>query len=91
MPSSVCIDASLAVKLVLPEEHADRARALWMEWVRQGTECFAPVLWGYEVASVVRKYGHRGSLTPEEKDEALRLLLGSSIQIVDMSTLHRNA
>ena len=53
----VCVDASFAVKLVLPEEHADRARDLWAEWERQKRERFAPALWGYEVASVVRKYG----------------------------------
>ena len=91
MSTPVCVDASFAVKLVLPEEHADRVRALWEEWDRQGVERFAPALWGYEVASVVRKYGHRGLLTSEEEDEALRLLLGLPIHLVDMSALHQNA
>ncbi len=91
MPSPICVDASLVVKLVFPEEYADRARALWAEWDRQGVERFAPALWGYEVASVVRKYGYRGLLTPEEEDQALRLLLGLPVQLVDMSALHRHA
>ncbi len=91
MPSPVCVDASLAVKLVLPEAYADQVWALWTKWEREGVERFAPTLWGYEVASVVRKYGHRGLLTPEEEHEALRLLLGLSIQLVDMASLHQDA
>ncbi len=91
MPTPICVDASFVVKLVLPEEHADKVRALWAAWERQGVERYAPALWGYEVASVVRKYGHRGLLTAQEEAEALRLLLELPIHLVDMSALHQNA
>ncbi len=91
MNSRVCVDASLTVKLALPEQNSDLARALWAEWERQGVERVAPTLWGYEVASVVRKYGRRGMLTPDEEAEALDLLLNLPVRVVDMWPYHRDA
>ncbi len=91
MPSAVCVDASLAAKLALPEEYADKARALWEEWERRGVERLVPTLWGYEIAAVVRKYGHRQWLTPEEEEETLRLLLNLPVRVVDMWPWHHKA
>ena len=91
MPSPVCVDTSLTVKLALPEPFSDRVRQLWTRWDEQGVERYAPSLWGYEVTSVVRKYGRRGLLTPEEETAALDLLLGLPVQMVDMSGWHRQA
>ncbi len=91
MNSRVCVDASLVVKLALTEPHSAEARALWAEWDRRGVARVAPTLWGYEVASVVRKYGQRGTLTPDEEAEALDLLLNLPVQVVDMWPYHREA
>lgn len=91
MPSPVCVDASLTVKLVLAEPYSAAARTLWERWERQGVERVVPALWGYEVASVVRKYGQRKMLTPDEEEEALRLLLNLPLQVVDMWGRHLEA
>ena len=91
MPLPVCVDASLTVKLVLPEQDSDQARALWIEWERNGVERFVPTLWGYEVASVVRKHGRRGTLAPQDEEAALDLLLNLPVQVVDMWPYHREA
>ncbi len=91
MSLPVCVDASLTVKLVLPEQDSDLARSLWAEWERQGVECIVPSLWGYEVASVVRKHGRRGTLTPQEEADVLNLLLNLPVRVVDMWPRHRDA
>ena len=75
MPLPVCVDASLTVKLVLVEPYSEEARSLWAEWERQGVERVVPTLWGYEVASVIRKHGQRGTVSPEDEEAALGLLL----------------
>ena len=87
----VCVDASLTVKLVLPEQDSDLVRALWAEWERNGVERVVPTLWGYEVASVIRKHGRRGAVSPEEEEAVLDLLLNLPVRVVDMWPYHRDA
>ena len=91
MPLPVCVDASLTVKLVLTEPYSEEARALWAEWERNRVERLVPTLWGYEVASVIRKHGRRGTLSPQDEEAALGLLLGLPVQVVDMWPYHRDA
>lgn len=38
MNSSVCVDASLVLKLVLPEADSDRAHRLWRSWLETDTD-----------------------------------------------------
>jgi len=47
VPPRVCIDASLAIKLVIPESFSDRALVLWQNWIETGVECIAPSLFPF--------------------------------------------
>ena len=43
------------------------------------------------MASVVRKHGRRGTISPQDEEEALDLLLRLPVQVVDMRPYHREA
>jgi len=70
-PSLVCIDASLGLKLVLHEPDSILAQSLWSEWKIRGMSLIAPMLWGYEVTSVIRNKVHRGQLPAEIEAEMI--------------------
>ena len=65
----VVIDASVFLKLLLPEEQSDAVRRLWGKWVEEDTQITAPFLLAYEVTSVLRNKVFRGEL-PSEAGEA---------------------
>lgn len=79
MESRICVDASLALKLVLSEPDSDSAQAEWQNWIRAGVEIVAPNLFTYETASVLRNRVYRKEITQSEADEALRILAALDI------------
>lgn len=79
--SSVCVDASFMVKLVLPEADSERAEALWSEWLTTGTIIHAPALMPFEVTSAIRKYVQRGLITAERGEMAIEAFAGLSQEI----------
>lgn len=79
MESKICVDASLALKLVLSEAGSDLAQAEWQNWIRAGVEIVAPNLFTYETASVLRNRVYRKEITQSEADEALRILAALDI------------
>lgn len=66
----VVIDASVLLKLLLPEEQSDAVRRLWGKWVEEDTQITAPFLLAYEVTSVLRNKVFRGELPPEAGEAA---------------------
>jgi predicted nucleic acid-binding protein len=77
--SKICVDASLALKLVLSEPGSDAAQVEWQNWIRAGVEIVAPNLFTYETASVLRNRVYRKEITQSEADEALRILAALDI------------
>jgi predicted nucleic acid-binding protein len=72
--SKICVDASLALKLVLLESDSDLAQAQWQDWVGAAVEIIAPDLFIYETTSVLRTRVYRKEITQSEAGEALRIL-----------------
>lgn len=70
MPPRVCIDASLAVKLLVQEPYSNQAAFLWQTWVEKDIERIAPAFFPFEVASTIRRKCVRKQLTEEEAEEA---------------------
>lgn len=92
--SLVCVDASLVLKLVLPEEHSGRALTLWKNWLVEAIQPMAPRLLLYEVTSVLRKLVHRGVLPHSMADDAfaaINQIITSQVQIIDPENLHQRA
>jgi len=89
--SRVCADASLTLKLVLPESDSAAARSLWEMWGRQQVVVIAPSLWAHEVTSVIRNRASRGLLAPEDEAEAFLAVHQLPVALMAPEGLHERA
>ena len=71
MSRVVVVDASVAVKWVLSEDHADEARAILDQSARGDQRLVAPTLLPNEVANAIYQRFRRGTLTSVEADTAM--------------------
>lgn len=79
MDSKICIDASVALKLVLSEPDSEIAEAQWQHWLSDRVEVLAPFLFVYETSSVLRNRVFRSELTPNEANEAAGVIADLNI------------
>ena len=91
MNSLVCVDASLALKLVLHEADSDRAQALWQGWIDTDTEIVAPEHLAFEATSVIRNHVHRGLISREAGRQAFNALHAQQITLVSSAGLNIGA
>ena len=77
----VVVDASVAAKWILAEEHSDLALALLSDCKRAWVRMLAPALLPIEAASIVRTRILRGQFTIEEARKALSALILLEITI----------
>ena len=87
----VCIDASLALKLALNETDSDLVRSLWASWAKQQATLVAPMLWGYEVTSVIRNRTHREKLPAELESQTVDALRQLPVQLLQPTGLFQRA
>lgn len=87
---TVVVDASIALKWVVPQEHTEEALALRDRWQRDSERIIAPPLFRAEVTNVVRQYVRRGNLRLIEAPEILDVLL-SSVASVEPEGLYTRA
>ena len=77
----VCVDASVAVKVVVTEPDSDKADALFDEWAYEGKQLIAPAFFAVETDSILRqKVALRKELTPEQAEAAFAKLQTLPIQ-----------
>ena len=75
--TEVCVDASLAIKVILPEAGSDKADALFNQWAGEETQLIAPVFFEVETDSILRqKVSLRRELTIEQAERAFAFLQG---------------
>lgn len=89
--SSVCADASLLIKLSLPEDGSDRANQLWLGWNRDRVSVVAPNLVLYEFVSAVWQCLRRNVMSVEQADRALEELLALPLVLANSLELHSSA
>jgi predicted nucleic acid-binding protein len=77
----VCLDASLALKLLVVEDDNARARSLWRSWSAQGIQVVAPGLFVFECTSALRRMVVRGDVAEEPARQALGLLLAMPVSL----------
>lgn len=87
--TTAVIDANLALALVVPLQYSQTVSQLVDRWNREAVRLAAPSLWGYEVASGLRKAVRTEILTPEEADQGLADLWGLEIEQLE-PTLQRH-
>jgi predicted nucleic acid-binding protein len=77
----VCLDASLALKLLVVEDDSTRARALWRSWIARGIEVVAPGLFVFECVSALRHMVVRQDLDEGSARSGLHLLLAMPVSL----------
>lgn len=87
----VCVDASLVLHLLLPDERDPGTEALWRGWAAAGIEVIGPALLYAEVTSVIRLRVVIGRLTADEGEEAFAAFNALGIARVDRDDLHIRA
>ena len=87
----VVLDASVATKLVLPEELSSRAQAFCEATLRAGRRLVAPPLLPVEVATILLQRRRADDITGGEADAAFAAFLALEIEIVRPDGLDRAA
>jgi predicted nucleic acid-binding protein len=89
--SQVCIDANLALKLVLVEEDSLKAQHLWDTWVDADVEIVAPPLLAFEGTSVICNKMHRKLVPPEEAELMFKAFHLLGVRLLYPDGLHEKA
>ena len=89
--SYVCVDASAAVKWLLPEEYSDEALALYEDCYRAGTLIAAPPHFPVEVTNAIRRRVARHLVTHAEGKEILETFAQFQARLVIPPNLYREA
>jgi predicted nucleic acid-binding protein len=89
--SKVCVDASLAVKLLVQEPYSNRAASLWQSWIEKDVERIAPAFFPFEVASAIRHKCVRKQLSEEEAEEAFNIFSTLGFTVLMPETLLKQA
>lgn len=80
----VCVDASLAIKVVVTETGSDKADALFDQWASEETQLIAPVFFEVETDSILRqKASLRRELTADQAQSAF-----ASLRALPIKTKH---
>jgi len=96
-PSSVAVvvDASVAVKWVLPEEHTDRAHALMAASIQARQRIVSPPHLTVEVVNAIYQRRRRGALherlSEAEADQALARFLAFPLALLNPTPLYQQA
>ena len=88
----ICVDSSVVVKWLVPEELSDQARALRRAMLARAEPMVAPVLLAMEVNNVILQRT-RGSnaISDAEASDLLTHFLSAEVELYDPVALHRNA
>ena len=91
MSEFVVVDASLAFKWLVEEEHSDRATALARLWDDEGSQLAAPPLMPFEVANALHRRVLRGELTVEVAVDLMQDLMSLGVAYHVTPNLHGRA
>ncbi len=91
MSDFVVVDASVAFKWLVEEEHSDKATALARIWDDAGTRLAAPHLMPFEVTNILHRRVVRGELTVEVAVSLIRDLISVGIELHESPDLHAKA
>lgn len=91
MAGQVCVDASVVLMLLLPDDLTPHAETLWRRWVRESIEPVTAPLFFAEVTSVLRERVYHGRLEPEEGDAAFASFMDLPVRSVQPNGLQPQA
>ena len=82
VPSSVTIDASYTLKMLLPNSIQPKLYDQMGIWQENNVPLYAPTLWQYEVTSTLAKLVRFREITKEVSEDVLEMALALDISIV---------
>jgi predicted nucleic acid-binding protein len=88
--SSICVDASLVVRLLVDSNGKD-IQTLWQEWETAARQIVAPTLLYYEVANALYQYQKHGYLQAETVFQAMEVALQLPIRLQEGEHHHLRA
>ena len=89
--SSICVDASFLVRLLIyPDPDAPQVK-LWERWHEEGRNIIAPTLVFYEVVNALHRYAVHGELDYDDVVNLLSVVLEFDIELYGDSELHKRA
>ena len=91
MSGIVVVDASLAFKWLVREEHSGKALTLLRSWDRQGFRRAVPHLLPFELANALHRRVVRRELTVEAAADLIGGLLDSELELHETPGLHGRA
>ena len=89
--SLVCVDASVIISLVTPENQSLKTLNLWAKWMQEDICVVAPLLLKYEVTSALRRKVVRGIMSYEDARRSLETVSSLDIEFFDQSELSLRA
>ena len=91
MNGLVVVDASLAFKWLVQEEHSDKADALGRLWASQGTQRAAPDFMPVELANALHRRVVRSEISVDDAVRLIERLLASGLELHETPNLHGRA
>ena len=88
---TVCVDASLVIKWLIPEEGTDQALLLYERWRNENRLLIAPSLIDYEIGSTLRKKVLRGAIKTEDLFAAFDFYKRSGLLLFHLTELVEQA
>lgn len=88
MPDRICVDASLVLALLLPDDRTPSAEHRWQTWAEDDTDIVAPPLFFSEVISVLREGVYHRRISPDRGDGLFREFLEMGVQTVTPDGLY---
>jgi len=86
------VDANIIASLFLPATYSAQSMGLMKSWDDVGEDLIAPILFEYEMATIVRRSVTTGQLEKGQAQAILTRLLNSRVDTVSPSAaLHRDA
>ena len=83
-----CVDASLVLMMLLPDEHSTQVDTLFSGWTQRDVTLVGPPLLYVEVPSVLREAVYFGRISPEDGESAFETFCDLEITIRDRTDLH---
>jgi predicted nucleic acid-binding protein len=91
MAGRVCVDASVALTFLLPQDLTPHVYSLWQTWADQDIELVTAPLFFAEVTSVLREHVYHGLLGVDEGEQAFATFLAMPVRSVSPATLQARA
>ena len=81
----IVVDASVVIKVVVPEDMSDKADTLISDAKASGIKLIAPHLYDPEIVSVLSRKVWEGNLTNAQADAALRVLKNVPVKLLSFA------